>query len=52
MALLFAFVIVIVALVAVSVIGVAVHLLFSPWLLLLVAAVAAWALFHRRGLRR
>jgi hypothetical protein len=33
---------VVIAIVALSVLGVAVHLLFSPWLLLVAIAILAW----------
>ena len=35
-----------IALVALTVLGVAVHLLFSPWLLLVAIAVLAWIKFR------
>jgi hypothetical protein len=40
-----------VVIVALSIIGFAVHLLFSPWLLVAVAIVA-WIKFRPRGARR
>jgi hypothetical protein len=40
-----------VVIVALSIIGLAVHLLFSPWLLVAVAIVA-WIKFRPRGARR
>jgi hypothetical protein len=42
---------VLIAIVAVAVIGFAVHLLFSPWLLA-IAAVAAWLMFRSRRSRQ
>jgi hypothetical protein len=41
-----------IALVALAVLGVAVHLLFSPWLLLVAIAVVAWIKFRPRQSRR
>jgi hypothetical protein len=41
-----------IALVALTVLGVAVHLLFSPWLLLVAIAVVAWIKFRPRQSRR
>jgi hypothetical protein len=41
-----------IALVALVVLGVAVHLLFSPWLLLVAIAVVAWIKFRPRQSRR
>jgi hypothetical protein len=41
-----------IALVALVVLGAAVHLLFSPWLLLVVIAVVAWIKFRPRQSRR
>ena len=40
------------ALVALIVLGVVVHLLFSPWLLVLAVAVVAWIKFGPRRTRR
>jgi hypothetical protein len=40
------------ALVALIVLGVVVHLLFSPWLLVLALAVLAWIKFGPRRSRR
>lgn len=37
---------------ALAVLGLTVHLLFSPWLLLVVIAIAAWALLRRRRSHR
>jgi hypothetical protein len=42
---------VLIAVVAVAVLGVAVHLLFSPWLLLAVIAILAWVKFRPRHSR-
>jgi hypothetical protein len=44
--------VVLVAIVALTVLGLAVHLLFSPWLLLVAIGVLAWVKFGRRGSRR
>jgi hypothetical protein len=41
-----------IAVLAVIVVGFAVHLLFSPWLLVLAVAVVAWMKFRPRGSRR
>jgi hypothetical protein len=41
-----------IAIVALAVLGLAVHLLFSPWLLLVVIAVVAWIKFRPRQSRR
>jgi hypothetical protein len=41
-----------VAVLAVIVVGFVVHLLFSPWLLVLAVAVVAWMKFRPRGSRR
>ena len=38
--------------VALTVLGIAVHLLFSPWLLLVVIAVLVWVKFRPRGSRQ
>jgi hypothetical protein len=43
--------VVIIAIIAVSVLGFAFHLLFSPWLLVAIAIVA-WIKFRPRGSRR
>jgi hypothetical protein len=40
------------ALVALIVLGVVVHLLFSPWLLLVAVAIVAWIKFGPRRSRR
>ena len=48
----FAFIaLVLIAIVALTVLGFAVHLLFSPWLLLAVIGVLAWVKFGPRGHR-
>ena len=39
------------AVLAVVIIGFVVHLLFTPWLLVIIA-IAAWLLFRTRGSRR
>jgi hypothetical protein len=41
-----------IAIVALAVLGLAVHLLFSPWLLLVAIAVVAWIKFRPRQSRR
>jgi hypothetical protein len=41
-----------IAIVALAVLGLALHLLFSPWLLLVVIAVVAWIKFRPRQSRR
>lgn len=41
-----------VAILALIVLGIAVHILFSPWLLLVVIAVLAWVKFRPRGSRQ
>jgi len=41
-----------IAVVALAVLGFAVHLLFSPWLLLVVIGVLAWIKFRPRQPRR
>jgi hypothetical protein len=43
---------VIIAIIALTVLGFAVHLLFSPWLLLALVAVVAWVKFGPRRSRR
>jgi hypothetical protein len=40
------------AIVALMIVGFAVHLLFSPWLLLVAVAIVAWVKFRPRGSRR
>jgi len=42
---------VLIAIVALTVLGFAVHLLFSPWLLLVVVGVLAWIKFRPRRSR-
>jgi hypothetical protein len=42
---------VLIAIVALTVLGFAVHLLFSPWLLLLAVGVLAWIKFRPRRSR-
>ena len=41
-----------IALVALTVLGFAVHVLFSPWLLLAVIGILAWVKFRPRGSRQ
>jgi hypothetical protein len=41
-----------IAIVALAILGFALHLLFSPWLLLVVIAVLAWIKFGPRRSRR
>ena len=41
-------VLVLIAVVAVAILGLAVHLLFSPWLLVAAIAVLAWVKFRPR----
>ena len=49
----FAFIaLVLIAIVALTVLGFAVHVLFSPWLLLAVIGVLAWVKFGPRRSRR
>jgi hypothetical protein len=43
---------VLIAIVALAVLGFAVHILFSPWLLLVVIAVLAWVKFRPRRTHR
>ena len=43
---------VLIAVAAVLVVGFVVHLLFSPWLLLVAVAIVAWIKFRPRGARR
>jgi hypothetical protein len=43
---------VLVAILAVVVLTIAVHLLFSPWLLVAVVAIAAWVKFRPRRSRQ
>jgi hypothetical protein len=42
----------VIAIVALAIFGFAVHLLFSPWLLLVVIGVLAWIKFRPRQSRR
>jgi hypothetical protein len=44
--------VVLAAIVALAVAGLAVHLLFSPWLLVAVIAIVAWMKFGPRRARR
>jgi hypothetical protein len=39
------------AIVALMIVGFAVHLLFSPWVLLVAVAIVAWVKFRPRGSR-
>ena len=49
----FAFIaLVLIAIVALTVLGFAVHVLFSPWLLLAVVGILAWVAFRPRRSRR
>jgi hypothetical protein len=41
-----------IAVLAVIIVGFAVHLLFSPWLLVVAVAIVAWIKFRPRGSRR
>jgi hypothetical protein len=41
-----------IALVALTVLGFAVHVLFSPWLLLAAIGILAWVKFRPRGSRQ
>jgi len=43
---------ILIAIVALAVLGFAVHILFSPWLLLVVIAVLAWVKFRPRRSQR
>jgi hypothetical protein len=43
---------VLIAIVALSILGFAVHVLFSPWLLLVVIGVLAWVWFRPRRSRQ
>jgi hypothetical protein len=43
---------VLIALVALTILGIAVHLLFSPWLLLAVIGILAWVKFGPRRSRQ
>jgi len=44
--------IVLIAIVALSILGFVAHILFSPWLLLVAAGVLAWVMFSRRRSRQ
>ncbi len=41
-----------IAVLAVIIVGLAVHLLFTPWLLVVAVAIVAWIKFRLRGPRR
>ena len=43
---------ILIAIVALAVLGFAMHILFSPWLLLVVIAVLAWVKFRPRRSQR
>jgi hypothetical protein len=43
---------VLIAVVALTVLGFAVHVLFSPWLLVAVIGILAWAMFRPRRSRQ
>ena len=43
---------VLIALVALTILGIAVHLLFSPWILLAVIGILAWVKFGPRRSRQ
>ena len=43
---------VLIAIVALTILGFAVHVLFSPWLLLAVIGILAWVAFRPRRSRR
>ena len=43
---------ILIAFVALAILGFAVHVLFSPWLLLAVIAILAWVAFRPRRSRR
>ena len=43
---------VLIAVAALAVLGLAVHVLFSPWLLLVALGVLAWVKFRPRGSRQ
>jgi hypothetical protein len=43
---------ILIAIVALAVLGFVAHFLFSPWLLLVAVAVVAWIKFRPRGSRR
>jgi hypothetical protein len=44
--------IVLIAIVALTILGFVAHILFSPWLLLVAAGVLAWIMFSRRRSRQ
>jgi hypothetical protein len=46
-----AFALIVIAVIAFSILGFAIHLLFSPWLLVVVAIVA-WVMFRTRRSRQ
>jgi len=43
---------ILIAIVALTILGVAVHILFSPWILLAVIGILAWVKFGPRRSRR
>ena len=43
---------VLIAIVALAILGFAAHILFSPWLLLVAAGILLWVTFHRRRSRQ
>jgi hypothetical protein len=43
---------VLIAIVALAILGFAAHILFSPWLLILAGGVLAWMMFRRRRSRQ
>jgi hypothetical protein len=43
---------VLIALLALAILGIAVHVLFSPWLLLVAIVILAWVKFRPRGSRQ
>jgi hypothetical protein len=43
---------VLIAVVALAILGFAAHILFSPWLLILAVGVLAWMMFRRRRSRQ
>ena len=43
---------VLIAIVALTVLSFTVHVLFSPWLLVAVVGILAWAMFHPRRSRQ
>ncbi len=44
--------VVLIAIVALTVLGIAVHILFSPWLLLVAIGILVWIKFRPRRFRR